>query len=85
MEKDSKWHSESVFALQKCPSREQVKTVTYAPLAMLYVEMVRKGELTPIVDLDEATKRKYWNETQGSLFMRKIFCQALYVYDLINQ
>lgn len=72
--------------MMRVTTREQIKTGdTWKPFTLLYEQLIRDELITPLSQLEDDKKRKYWNETSGSLFRRKAVCQALYVYDLMLQ
>jgi len=57
----------------------------WIPLQMLYVELVRNKDLTPLSDLTYDEKEKYWNMTEGEQWKRISLCQALYTYESLNK
>lgn len=83
--------SEIIVNALKTTTREQIKTCTWVPFALMYVELVKSGDLKPLSDLDQDTKVKYWSETEGvsQVFesrreVKRIWiCQALHVWDSI--
>lgn len=77
-------------SMARITTRAKVIQSTWLPFTLLYEQMIRRKEIEPISSLPKDEKLKYWNQTQGvnfatnELFKRKIICQALYVFDLLN-
>lgn len=80
---------ELATGMARVTTRDQVKVVTWLPFQLLYVELVKRKEITPISEMDQQGKEKYWAEVckaqPGSAKYKKIWIwQSLFVYDLIT-
>lgn len=79
--------------IKTVPRERLLVSGAYMALAICYGELVERKEIKRIEDLDEETKRRYWNETEGmknETFsskrpIKRLWCvQALMIYDLIK-
>jgi RNA polymerase-interacting CarD/CdnL/TRCF family regulator len=84
--------SDIIVNALKTTTREQLKSCTWTPFALLYTELVRAGDIKPLKDLDQETKERYWKETEGvkqefyakGKPVKRIWVvQALHVWDSI--
>lgn len=57
---------------------------SWLPFTILYEQMLKRKEITPLRDLSQDLKVKYWADATGDRFRRKCVAQALYVFDLIT-
>lgn len=59
----------------------------WQPFQLVYVEMVKNGDLIPLSDLEREQKERYWSLVKGLDFKqwKKIsIAQALYCYEVIS-
>lgn len=72
--------------MAKVTTRERILTTeVWKPFTLLYVEMVKRKEITPLVELPEEKKRELWDLTHGERWKRIMVCQAVYIFDLITE
>jgi hypothetical protein len=56
----------------------------WIPLQWLYVEMVKKKGISPLAEMGETEKHRYWNLTTGKQWKRICQVQALYCYSQLK-
>ena len=56
----------------------------WIPLQWLYVEMVKKKGISPLAEIGETEKHRYWNLTSGEKWKRISQVQAMYVYNQLT-
>lgn len=69
-------------------SEQQIIDFGWCPFQLLYTEMIKRKEITPLSELSIEEKRKYWDKVKDLECpkYRKIWvCQALYLYELITE
>lgn len=76
-------------SLARSSTREDIFNGCWMPFQLLYVEMVKRKELTPISELDEETKKRYWKEVnerepQAKRYKLIWLVQSLYVFENIT-
>lgn len=80
--------SDLAISMARVTTREQVKVLTWPPFQLLYVELVKSKEIPALRDLDEATKKKYWQEAKAvdrPIWKQIWIMQSLYMYDLMTK
>lgn len=79
---------ELATGMARVTTREKVLQSTWTPFQLLYVELAKRKEITPLAWQDKETKEKYWREVRGlnaPRFKKIWICQALLIYDLITK
>jgi hypothetical protein len=79
---------ELAIGMARVTTREQVKVVTWLPFQVLYSEMIKAGDMEPIIKMDRERALKYWAEAKeaqpGKPKWKQIaIWQSLYMYDQI--
>lgn len=91
MTADEQYQTASLLATDMAriiKNEQQIIDFGWCAFQLLYAEMIKRKEITPLSELDIETKRRYWDKVKDLEFprYRKIMiCQALYVYELITK
>lgn len=77
-----------LLSKSKDPVSDILRSSAYwIPLQFVYVEMCRNKDLTRLSELPKERKQEYWKMvcSDWEQWKKITLCQALYVWDFINQ